>query len=538
MNRQSGYNLNHKHKQPLPKWWNEAREKHPPEEIVNYLNKNPELLDKHISKLDNNSYIYRWLHRLFSLISRIAGIADYIVDTTKRLLSHFPVVRTILGKIWEWKNHLNFRETVEFIRTKIYSLKRPPHNENDLKAIEEIMEFSSKHGYKPQKSCYKKFQVKKNQMMQHKYFQEFSKSGMEKLLAVQFSFNRNIFPVLPDSAFWHKIFVVVERVIIIDIFLVDRDGSRISYKKSSRDKIESTDVIRTLKQLVEIKKNGRRIFIVGNHDGYVGPYFVRSVIRRLGFDILTKNCNAIAGPRVFSNIVLRNGAANVGNLFITVPSQKTTEIKTHGLADELRKTAKRTHCMVKMPDAGLDLIEKLDYNDFRKVFIDCDEKMFRAMSGELTQAQVRGLKSFLKSSGFQDNMKDFTVEDYDLFKSIMRETFLLFPEGSRSFIDPDGAQVMKYINPRYMDAYMRPGDYIAPISLVGGSDFTRGWMLRRARFGISLGEPFKVTAEMIKNYEEYGIAVMKNIAALPNIKEVRFKEEIQYKKKKDKTPRK
>lgn len=524
--------MNHKHKKPLPKWWDEAKKKHPPEEIVNFLNKNPELLNKHISRLDNNSYIYRWLQRLFSLVSRIAGIADYIVDTIKRLLSYFPVIRTILKKIWEWKNHLNFRETVEFIRTKIYSLKHPPHNENDVKVIEEIIEFSSKHGYAPRKSCYKKFLVKKNQMLQHKYFQEFSKSGMEKLLAVQFSFHRNIFPVLPDSAFWHKVFVLLESIIIIDIFLMNSDGSRVSYKKSGMHDIEATDVMRILKQLADLKSKGHRIFIVGNHDGYVGPYFVRSLIRRLGFDILTKNCNTIAGPRVFSNIILRNGAANVGNLFITVPSQKTTEIKTHGLADELRKTAKRTHCMVKMPDAGLDVIEKLDYDDFRKVFIDCDEKMFRAITGELSRPGVKELRSFLKSSSFSENMKDFTAEDYNLFKCIMRETFLLFPEGSRSFIDPDGAQVMKYINPRYMEAYMRPGDYIAPISVVGGSDFTRGWMLKRARFGISLGEPVRVTAQMIKNYMEDGITIMKNIASLPNIKEVRFKEEIQFKKNK------
>jgi hypothetical protein len=33
---------------------------------------------------------------------------------------------------------------------------------------------------------------------------------------------------------------------------------------------------------------------------------------------------------------------------------------------------------------------------------------------------------------------------------------------------------------------------------------------------------------MLKNFEEAGIAVMKKIAALPNIKEVKFKEETQF----------
>ena len=76
----------------------------------------------------------------------------------------------------------------------------------------------------------------------------------------------------------------------------------------------------------KIKNKGHRVFFIGHHEGYLGPYFIRSVIRKLGFDSLTKNCNTIVGPRMFSNVVLRNGAANVGNLFVTVPSQKTTAI--------------------------------------------------------------------------------------------------------------------------------------------------------------------------------------------------------------------
>jgi len=106
-------------------------------------------------------------------------------------------------------------------------------------------------------------------------------------------------------------------------------------------------------------------------------------------------------------------------------------------------------------------------------------------------------------------------------------SIFIFPEGSRSYVDPDGAVVMKYINPRYFEAYMRPGDYIAPVNLVGGSDLTRGWRLRRARLGISMDDPFEVTARMLKNFEKAGLAVMQKIAALPNIKIVRFKEEIQ-----------
>jgi hypothetical protein len=126
-------------------------------------------------------------------------------------------------------------------------------------------------------------------------------------------------------------------------------------------------------------------------------------------------------------------------------------------------------------------------------------------------------------------MKDFSVEDYNLFKQVLGESFLIFPEGSRSYIDPDGSVVMKYINPKYFEAYMRPGDYIAPINLVGGSDLTRGWKLRSAKLGISMDDPYEVTEKMMKNIEESGLDVMKKIAALPNIKDVKYKEEIQFK---------
>ena len=41
------------------------------------------------------------------------------------------------------------------------------------------------------------------------------------------------------------------------------------------------------------------------------------------------------------------------------------------------------------------------------------------------------------------------------------------------------------INPRYLKAYMRPGDFIVPVNLVGGSDIAEGWRLRPAKLGIS-----------------------------------------------------
>ncbi len=530
------YKLKLKINKPLAKWWGDAREHYRPDEIIKYLQSNKKIFENYISKLDNNNYLYRWVHRLFSLLSGVAGIADWIFKHIQRFLLLIPGVKILIRKFSDWKNHLNFREFVEFFRTKMYSLRRPPHNEGDVRLIEEIMDFASKHGfdYKTRiPDARKRFIEKKDQLMQHKFFQEFTKNALERVLAIRFSFNRNIFPVLPDSAFWHKFFEFCEKKKVIDIILVNRNKKQTSFKNGTKEEIASTDVFNILNRLTEIKNIGRRIFFIGHHEGYLGPYFVRSVIRKLGFDSLTKNCNTVVGPRMLSNLVLRNGAANVGNLFLTVPSQKTTVIQTHGLADELRKTSRRTQCLIKMPDIGLSLIKKLDYIDFMSAFVNGNDKLFNTYTSSLKPVEIKELKTFFKSYNFSENMKDFSNEDYDLFKTVLGESFLIFPEGSRSYTDPDGSVVMKYINPKYFDAYLRKGDYIAPVNLVGGSDLTRGWMLRSATLGISMDDPFEVTSKMLKNFEEAGLAVMKKIAALPNIKNVIYKEEIQFRKKTD-----
>ncbi|MGL4368099.1 MAG: hypothetical protein ACRCUT_00270, partial [Spirochaetota bacterium] len=396
---------------------------------------NKPILENHISKLDNNSYLYRWGHKLFSLFSKTAEIADWIFIQAKQILLLIPGVRIIIQKISDWKYHLNFRESVEFIRAKMYSLRRPPHNESDVRIIEEIMEYTSKHGfdYKTHDpELQKKFLYKKNQLMQHKFSQEFSKSALERLLAMQFPFNRNIFPVLPDSAFWHKFFELLEKRKVIDIILVDRNNKRTSFKHGSDEQIGSTDVIRILNRLMEIRNSGRRIFFIGHHEGYLGPYFVRSVVRKLGFDALTRNCNTVVGPRMFSNVVLLNGAANVGNLFITVPSQKTTAIQAHDLADELRKTAKKTQILIKFPDSGLKLIRKFTYTEFMGAFVNGNDESFKLYASSLSNKEIGELEAFFTSYNFSENMKDFSVEDYNLFKQVMSESFLLFPEGSRS----------------------------------------------------------------------------------------------------------
>ena len=347
--------------------------------------------------------MYRWAHKLFSLFSGVAGIADWILRQVQRLLLLLPGIRVLVQKFSDWINHLNFREFFEFFRAKMYSLKHPPHNEGDVRLIEEIIEFADKHGSGGKgriPRARKKFIEKKNQLMQHKYFQEFSKTGLERLLAIQFAFHRNIFPVLPDSAFWHKFFEFLERKKVIDIILVNKTGARTSFRHGSPDDIASTDVIKILKRLTDLKNSGRRIFFIGHHEGYLGPYFVRSVVRNLGFDVLTKNCNTVVGPRMLSNIVLRNGAANVGNLFLTVPSQKTTVIQTHGLAEELRKTSKRTQCLIKMPDPGLKLIKNYGYADFMNAFVNGNDDSFRTPYGIPRFRGNQGTQGFFQDVQF------------------------------------------------------------------------------------------------------------------------------------------
>jgi hypothetical protein len=509
----------------LEKWLADAREKYTPDEMVKFLVENKEKLEEYISHIDGNKILYRTSNKVFSFFYRLAGVADRFSERAQLFLLRLPGFRKLIERFRGWKNHLNFQELNEFVKTKLYSFRRPPHNERAIQLLEDIMEFAASRGldfHTHFPHIRQQLIEKKNQLLQHKFFREFSKTRLEQLLAIPFHFDRCIFPVLPDSAFWHKFFEYQERKKVIDIILVDRNGDQVSFKHSDQKDIRSSEVIRILQKISVIKKAGRRIFFIGHHEGYLGPYFVRSVLRKLGFDNLTKNCNTIVGPRMFSNVVIRNGAANVGNLFLTVPSQKTTTIKTEGLAEELKKTARKTQCLIKLPDAGLMLVEKLNYEAFMSTLFSKNMSDLKLFTSLLTPRTVDELKAFLNAENYADALKDFKREDFYLFKNIMRECFLLFPEGSRSHTGSTGEVVMKYVNPKYMQAYMRPGDYIAPVNLVGGSDLTRGWRLRPALLGISLDEPFEVTSEMIENYEVEGLNVMRKIAELPNIKKVLF----------------
>lgn len=517
-------------KNALVKWLADAKEKYTPDELPRFLVDNKERLEEYIAHIDGNKIRYRTVDWIFSFFSRLAAVADRISLRIQLFLLHIPFLRGLVQTFRGWKNHLNFEELIAFTKAKLYSLRRAPHNEKAIQMMEDLMAFAASHGLDLNKQAPelgRKLVEKKNQMLQHKFFREFSKSRLEQLLAIPFSFNRCIFPVLPDSAFWHRFFEYQERKQVIDIVLVSKNGDQLSFRHGHPEAIRSSEVVGILNRISAIKEAGRRIFFIGHHEGYLGPYFVRSVLRKLGFDNLAKNCNTIVGPRMFSNLVLRNGAANVGNLFVTVPSRKTTAIKTEGLAEALQQTARKTRCLIKLPDAGLMLFETLDYEAFMAAVVNGNADTFQQNTARMATEQAAELRAFLEAENYGDAMRDFTRQDFELFKSIMRECFLLFPEGSRSHVGPDGEVVMKYVNPKYMPAYMRPGDYIAPVNLVGGSDLARGWHLRPARLGICLDDPIEVTADMIDNYKVEALNVMRKIAALPNIKPVRFEQDVE-----------
>jgi hypothetical protein len=385
-----------------------------------------------------------------------------------------------------------------------------------------------------------KLVARKNQMLQHSYFKEFNKSHLERLLAIPFSFKRSLSPVLSDRALWHKLFGVLESRYIQDIVLVDHDGKQTSFKDDSKRQVESSHSVRHLYEASVFKAHGHRVFIIGHHEGYLGPYFVRSALRRLGFDNLAENNNTVVGPRMFSSLLLKSGASNVGNIFLTLPSQRTTKVNEDSLAAALQKSARRTQFLIKMPDVGLKLIEQFSYRDFMQLILhyqnlhDEQVKLNSSLSWideVLSADETAELVGYLSDSDAVHVAAELDKQDYDLFKQVMHEPFLIFPEGSRSYVEDNGDITLKYFNPKYLQAYLRPGDVILPLSLVGGADILQGIKLTKGKLGLALGEPYKVSAEMIENYAEEGIEVMRNIANLPNTKKVHLSDAVQAGKK-------
>jgi hypothetical protein len=515
-------------------WWQQEKVKLAKGDVLRFLHENKERLEKSIASIHERSLAYRATNVLFSLFSNIAGLFDRLKDFIVVTFLKLPAPQGLKDYLHSLLNVINFKGIVDFLTAKFYSFKQAPQNVRAVHMMDDIIAFAKRDGLDIKKhfpDIAKKFQKRKNQLLQHNFFMEFSKSGLERFLATPFSFNRSIYPVLSDSTMWHKFFEYLEKKNVKDIVLVGDDGQRVSVEHDSKYTVGSSQVVRTLYKASVLKASGQRVFIIGHHEGYIGPYIVRSVLRRLGFDNLAANCNTVVGPRMFSNLVLKNGARNVGNLFLTLPSQKTTELKHKGLADALLKNGRRSQFLIKMPNSGLKLIEQMSYTDFMNKLVRSDEQGFNQVCAQLQTVEQEELAEYLTFARLNNALEELDRADYDLFKKIMHEPFLIFPEGSRSYTDKQGNVTMKYVNPRFMEAYLRPNDIILPINLVGGSDITTGWRLSPANLGLSVGEPINVSAEMIENYAVEGLNIMRKIAALPNIKQVYFDENIQAGKK-------
>jgi hypothetical protein len=55
----------------------------------------------------------------------------------------------------------------------------------------------------------------------------------------------------------------------------------------------------------------------------------------------------------------------------------------------------------------------------------------------------------------------------------------------------------------------------------------QGVKLKQGKLGLSLGTPYEVSAAMIDNFAVEGVEVMRNIAHLTNIKQVRLNDSVQ-----------
>lgn len=516
-------------------------------EALKFLQQNRGRLEKSLASIDKRDLLSRLTAFAMAVFSKLAGWVDRLKDKIVKLLMKLPAPEIIKQSLHTAAVVTNFKAMVDFIQTKYYAFKQSPYNDRLVRHMDELIANATQQGLDFKQhfpEVVDKLRLRKNQMLQHSYFKEFNKSSVERLLAIPFSFKRSLSPVLPDRALWHKLFGLLESHYIQDVVLVDDDGKQTSFKQGSKKQVESSHSVRHLYEASVLKAHGHRVFIIGHHEGYLGPYFVRSALRRLGFDNLVENCNTVVGPRMFSSLFLKSGASNVGNLFLTLPSQRTTKVNEDGLAEALQQSARRTQFLIKMPDVGLKLIEQFSYRDFMDLIANYSNLITETeaeiktepelqssglswLQEVLTEVEVAELIEYLMACDAANVMVDFDRQDYDLFKHVMHEPFLIFPEGSRSYVEENGDITLKYFNPKFLQAYLRPGDVILPLSLVGGSDILQGVKLKQGKLGLSLGTPYEVSAAMIDNFAVEGVEVMRNIANLTNIKQVRLNDSVQ-----------
>ncbi|WP_156494958.1 hypothetical protein, partial [Oleiphilus sp. HI0128] len=255
----------------LIQWWQQEKDKIAQGDVLKFMHENKERLEKSLASIYQNNFVYRVTNLLLAFVASLAGLVDRLKDAIVKLVLKVPAPEAVKGLLLSIFNAVKLRGIVDFFRAKMYSLKKAPHNIRAVQLMDEVVARAKRDGLDIKKhfpDIARKFNERKLQLLQHSFFKEFSKSRIERILAMPFTFSRSISPVLPDTALWHKFFVFLENRNIADLILVGSKGERVSTKHDSKHVVGSSEVVRTLYQASVLKASGRRVFIVGNHEGY------------------------------------------------------------------------------------------------------------------------------------------------------------------------------------------------------------------------------------------------------------------------------
>ena len=194
-------------------WWQQEKVKLAKGDALRFLQENKERLEKAITSIHERSLGYRVTNVLFTFFSIIAGFIDKLKDFIVTAFLKIPAPKGLKDYLRSLLNVVNFQGIVGFLTAKFYSFKQAPQNVRAVQMMDDIIAHAKRDGLDVKKhfpDIAKKFQKRKNQLLQHNFFTEFSKSGLERFLATPFSFNRSIYPVFPDSTMWHNFFVYLE----------------------------------------------------------------------------------------------------------------------------------------------------------------------------------------------------------------------------------------------------------------------------------------------------------------------------------------
>jgi hypothetical protein len=163
-------------------WWQQEKVKLAKGDVLRFLHENKERLEKSIASIHERSLAYRATNVLFSLFSNIAGLFDRLKDFIVVTFLKLPAPQGLKDYLHSLLNVINFKGIVDFLTAKFYSFKQAPQNVRAVHMMDDIIAFAKRDGLDIKKhfpDIAKKFQKRKNQLLQHNFFMEFSKSGLD-----------------------------------------------------------------------------------------------------------------------------------------------------------------------------------------------------------------------------------------------------------------------------------------------------------------------------------------------------------------------